>query len=356
MIRRPESTRVHRVKPLRRIVAAAVDRRHAEEIASLRSTVADQAAELDRLRAMLDHHTAWLEDHGRALRDGDARTTTVEAKQEAIETRQEALDGWLDSHDTAFEGLHLRTENLEAARDVRTFTHWLDRHELTATPKISIVLPTHNRATLLPRAVASVQAQRYENWELVIVDDASADSTPKVIAGFEDPRVRSIRVEHGGVCAARNAALAEATGDVVTYLDDDNTMHPLWLKALAWAFGEHPGITAAYGGFVIDDIGGLPTLFLRRYDRETLLRENLADIGAVAHLAGLPEARFDESLVEMGDWDLLLALTAERAPLVVPAISCYYSTTSGDRLSHGPTYDADFAAIRRKHSGTEDRS
>ncbi len=339
-------------------MAAALDRRHAEngEIAALRSAIADQAAEIQRLRAVLEHHNAWLEDHGGALRDGDARTTTVEARQAALDTRQEALDGWLKSHDTAFEGLHLRAGSLEAARDVRTFTHWLDQHELRATPKISIVLPTHDRAALLPRAVASVRAQRYPHWELVIVDDASSDATPKVIAGFEDPRIRSIRVEHGGVCAARNAGLAEVTGDVVAYLDDDNTLHPLWLKALGWAFGEHPEITAAYGGFVIDDIGGLPELFLRRYDRETLLRENLADIGAVAHRAGLPEARFDESLVEMGDWDLLLALTAEREPLVVPAISCYYTTTSGDRLSHGPTYDDDFAAIRRKHSGPEHRS
>ncbi|RSM63635.1 glycosyltransferase [Amycolatopsis sp. WAC 01376] len=346
------------MRRLRRIVAAALDRRHAEngEIAALRSAIADQAAEIQRLRAVLEQHNAWLEDHGGALRDGDARATTVEARQAALDARQETLDGWLKSHDTAFEGLHLRAESLEAARDVRTFTHWLDQHELRATPKISIVLPTHDRAALLPRAVASVRAQRYPHWELVIVDDASSDSTPKVIAGFEDPRIRSIRVEHGGVCAARNAGLAEVTGDVVAYLDDDNTLHPLWLKALAWAFGEHPEITAAYGGFVIDDIGGLPELFLRRYDRETLLRENLSDIGAVAHRAGLPEARFDESLVEMGDWDLLLALTADREPLVVPAISCYYTTTSGDRLSHGPTYDDDFAAIRRKHSGPEHRS
>ncbi|MFI9451766.1 glycosyltransferase family 2 protein [Amycolatopsis sp. NPDC052450] len=346
------------MRRLRRIVAAALDRRHAEngEIAALRSAIADQAEEIERLRAVLEHHNAWLEDHGGALRDGDARATTVEARQAALDARQETLDGWLKSHDTAFEGLHLRAGSLEAARDVRTFTHWLDQHELRATPKISIVLPTHDRASLLPRAVASVRAQRYPHWELVIVDDASSDSTPKVIAGFEDPRIRSIRVEHGGVCAARNAGLAEVTGDVVAYLDDDNTLHPLWLKALAWAFGEHPEITAAYGGFVIDDIGGLPELFLRRYDRETLLRENLADIGAVAHRAGLREARFDESLVEMGDWDLLLALTADRDPLVVPAISCYYTTTSGDRLSHGPTYDDDFAAIRRKHSGPEHRS
>ncbi|MFI6304736.1 glycosyltransferase family 2 protein [Amycolatopsis thailandensis] len=339
------------MRRLRRIVAAATDRRHAEngEIAELRSALADQAAEIERLRAVLEHHTAWLEDHGGALRDGDARTTTVEAKQEALGSRQEALDGWLESHDTAFEGLHLRTGQLEAARAVQTFTQWLEPLELAAAPKISVVLPTHDRAALLPRAIASIRAQRYGNWELIVVDDDSSDSTPKILAALDDPRIRTIRVAHNRVSAARNAALAEATGDVVAYLDDDNTMHPLWLKALAWAFGEHPEITAAYGGYVIDDVEGLPRLLLKPYSREALLKENLADTGAVAHRAGLEEARFDESLVEMDDWDLLLSLTAERDPLVVPAISCFYSTAAPNRLSHGPTYDADFAAVRRKH-------
>ncbi len=351
MIRGSGSTRVHRVKRLRRTVAAAVDRRHEDSdlIAELRSVVAAQAAELERLRAKLEHHNAWLEDHDRALRDGDARTTTVEAKQEAIGSRQEALDGWLGGHDTAFEGLHLRTGRLEAARAVQTFTQWLEPLELAATPKISVVLPTHDRAGLLPRAIESVLAQRYENCELIVVDDASSDATPKVLAALEDPRIRTIRVAHNRVSAARNAALAVATGDAVAYLDDDNTMHPLWLKALAWAFGEHPEITVAYGAYVIDDVEGLPELLLKPYSREALLKENLADTGAVAHRAGLPEARFDESLVEMDDWDLLLSLTADREPLVVPAISCFYSTAAPDRLSHGPSHDADSAAVRRKH-------
>ncbi|MFC3451030.1 glycosyltransferase family 2 protein [Amycolatopsis speibonae] len=339
------------MKRLRRTVAAAVDRRHedSDELAELRSVVAAQAAELERLRAVLEHHNAWLEDHGRALRDGDARITTVEAKQEALGSRQEALDGWLESHDTAFEGLHLRAGQLEAARAVQTFTQWLEQLELAATPKISVVLPTHDRATLLPRAIESVRAQRYQNWELVIVDDDSSDSTPKVLAALDDPRIRTIRVAHNRVSAARNAALAEATGDVVAYLDDDNTMHPLWLKALAWAFGEHPEITAAYGGYVIDDVEGLPRLLFKPYSREALLTENLADTGAVAHRAGLAEARFDESLVEMDDWDLLLGLTVGQDPFVVPAISCFYSTAAPNRLSHGPTHDADLAAVRRKH-------
>lgn len=340
----------------------------AEELARLRAVVEEQAKTIEALVASREHMTHWLTDHGRAIEDhsrglGDhgKEFSGINERISALEPLKEALqhnNDWLEGHTTALTGLHLRAAELESAESMRVFTRWLAQIELSAGPKISVIMPTHDRAGLLPRAVASVLAQAYGNWELVIVDDASSDETPKVIAGFEDQRVRSIRTAHGGVCAARNAGLDVATGDVITYLDDDNTMHPLWLKALAWAFGRHPEVDAAYGGFVIDDIarvhrgagGSLPKLMLRPYSRELLLKENLADISAVGHRAGLPAARFDESLREMGDWDLLCALTADREPMVIPAIACFYSTDAPNRLSNGPTYEADFAKVRQKHS------
>jgi len=76
---------------------------------------------------------------------------------------------------------------------------------------------------------------------------------------------------------------------------------------------------------------------------------NIADIGCIAHRAGLPEARFDESLREMGDWDLFLRLTRDAPPLALPAIACYYTTDAPNRLSSGPTFQADLAAVRSKN-------
>ena len=58
-------------------------------------------------------------------------------------------------------------------------------------------------------------------------------------------------------------------------------------------------------------LGAMPQTFLHEWSREALRRDNLADMGAIAHRAGLPGAWFDEALREMGDWDLLLRLTAE---------------------------------------------
>lgn len=272
-----------------------------------------------------------------------------------------SLDGheaWLRDHSTALEGIHHRLESLERTNSVQVFMEWITRARLATTPRVSVIMPTHNRVGYLPAAIASVQAQTYPLWELVIIDDASHDSTSELLATVDDPQIRVLRIPHGGCCAARNAGLDAATGELIAYLDDDNLMHPAWLKSVVWAFEQRPDIDVLYGAFVLDDVarvnrqgaGSLPTMILRSYDRQTLLTENLADISAIAHRAGLPGARFDESLIEMGDWDLLCSLTADRDPLVLPAIACFYTTDAPGRLSGGPTYHADHDTVRRKHT------
>jgi hypothetical protein len=334
----------------------------AEELAAAgRDKVAslDKAAH-DRARAEADQWQA-LAVHGQALKDQDQELHDLRDRVAGLEPLLAANDDLchrVANHGWVLEELRHRVAILERAHSVQVFTGWIEQVRLTRTPAISVVMPTHNRAALLPRAVASVQAQHYADWELVIVDDDSHDETPQVLASLADPRIRSLRIPHGGVCAARNAGLHAASGEVIAYLDDDNWMHPLWLKSVAWALGHHPDVDVVYGGFVIDDVervnrlgaGSLPRLTLEPYDRATLLRGNLADIGAIAHRAGLPGARFDESLIEMGDWDLLCALTAERDPMVLPAIACFYSTDAPNRLSGGPTFHADYATVRDKHA------
>lgn len=240
-------------------------------------------------------------------------------------------------------------------------TGWVEQAAVDPAPLVSVILPTHNRAALLPRAVASVRAQAYPTWEIVLVDDGSTDDTPAVVEGLQNAlgpdRLRSLRTsQSGGACAARNHALASAKGSLIAYLDDDNTLHPLWLKVVAWAFAQRPDVDVVYGGIVIDDLrrvnrhdaGALPSYHLSEFDRARLASTNLADMGAIAHRRGLTEARFDETLREMGDWDLLIRITREKAPLVLPAIACFYHTDSPNRLSGGPTFEADELRVRTR--------
>src|SRR5690349_15468262 len=96
-------------------------------------------------------------------------------------------------------------------------------------PRVSIVVPTRNRAADLPDALASVLVQTFADWECIVVDDGSTDGTLEVVshAARADPRVRSVRREPGGSHAgARNAGLALARGDYVAFLDDDDRWLP----------------------------------------------------------------------------------------------------------------------------------
>jgi GT2 family glycosyltransferase len=97
---------------------------------------------------------------------------------------------------------------------------------------VSVIIPTHDRAHLLPRAVESALHQTHRAVEIVIVDDGSTDGTPEVVARrwASDPRVRYIRQENAGVAGARNCGISRAQGRFVAFLDSDDTWVPWKLE------------------------------------------------------------------------------------------------------------------------------
>jgi glycosyltransferase involved in cell wall biosynthesis len=88
-----------------------------------------------------------------------------------------------------------------------------------------VTLPTWNRLPLLRKAIDSVLAQTYRDFELIIADDGSTDGTRDYLEAIDDPRVRPIRLEHHGLTSARSAALRHVRGEWVAFLDSDD----LWL-------------------------------------------------------------------------------------------------------------------------------
>lgn len=106
-------------------------------------------------------------------------------------------------------------------------------------PKISVILPTYNRASLLPRAIKSVLNQTFENIELVIVNDASTDNTDEVIKSFNDKRIVYIKhKENKGPFAALNTGFDTVKGKYVIGLPDDDEFLPDALKTIADKFDE----------------------------------------------------------------------------------------------------------------------
>jgi glycosyltransferase involved in cell wall biosynthesis len=92
---------------------------------------------------------------------------------------------------------------------------------------VSIVIPTFNNGRYLGRAIQSVFDQTYKNWEVIIIDNHSADNTDEVMANFSDPRLRYIKIKNNGVIAvSRNAGLRNAKGEWIAFLDSDDWWKP----------------------------------------------------------------------------------------------------------------------------------
>ena len=123
-----------------------------------------------------------------------------------------------------------------------------------AEPLVSIVLPTYNRASWLDRAVQSCAGQRYQNWELIIVDDCSADETPEKIAGYADPRIRSIRNERNRkIPGSLNAGFALARGEYFTWTSDDNCFRREAIGEMVAALEADPGVGLVYANYTTID-------------------------------------------------------------------------------------------------------
>lgn len=99
---------------------------------------------------------------------------------------------------------------------------------------LSIIIPSFNRAHSLPAAIESVLNQTYDNWELIIIDDGSTDSTAGVIEKYKnDTRVRYYYQDNLGVSAARNLGATKARGKYLIFLDSDDSFKPGLVQRLA---------------------------------------------------------------------------------------------------------------------------
>ncbi len=98
---------------------------------------------------------------------------------------------------------------------------------VSASPLVSVIIPSYNRPDEVPRAVRNALNQSYQNIEVIVVDDGSRLPVREVLEGCEDPRLRVVRQENKGVSAARNLGVRVARGDVLAFHDDDDFWAPV---------------------------------------------------------------------------------------------------------------------------------
>lgn len=117
---------------------------------------------------------------------------------------------------------------------------------------MSIVLPTYNSSRFLQEAVESIINQSYQRWELLIVDDASTDGTPRLLASLvaRDPRIRSIRnAQNRKLPASLNEGFAHVTGELLTWTSNDNAHRPEAIALLVEFLASHPDVDIVYSDY-----------------------------------------------------------------------------------------------------------
>jgi glycosyltransferase involved in cell wall biosynthesis len=200
--------------------------------------------------------------------------------------------------------------------------------------RVSVVIPTYNRGKVLTRAVDSVLAQRYRDWELIVVDDGSTDDTQQRLALYAERRLRVIvRPENGGVAAARNAGIAAAEGELVAFLDSDDQWLPNALESLVAGIERGPAAPKAVTSGFYFNRSGSPRLVPRHPSSRGDWFLRLLDGCPIAAGSALLVRRecfetvggFDESLRRMEDWDWLLRfMEAHRFDVVPDLLAIVY--------------------------------
>jgi tetratricopeptide (TPR) repeat protein len=184
----------------------------------------------------------------------------------------------------------------------------------TDLPLVSVIIPTHNRSKLLRVAVESVLAQTYPNIEAIVVDDGSTDDTVVVMAQYAG-RVTYLKQTNQDVAAARNAGIRAASGEYLTFLDDDDLILPTKIERQVQVLASRPIVGLVHCGYYhIDEAGN-------RVDKVVFLPEGevLKELVCRNFIwAGAPLLRrqciervgpFDEEIPAISaDWDMWLRI------------------------------------------------
>jgi glycosyltransferase involved in cell wall biosynthesis len=216
--------------------------------------------------------------------------------------------------------------------------------ERTSSPAVSICIPAHNAARFLPLAIESALAQEFQDFELVVVDNASTDETRDVCDRYRDPRFRYEFEAEAGQARAWNRCVEEARGKYVVLLHADDELRPGYLTRALAVLEDHEDVGLVHCATQHVDENGAPLQLQRLFDRDlidrddTTLRRLLIE-GCVINPAGVivrtdiygAVGGFTDQVVWGVDWHMWLRIALERptAYLAEPLALYRQHTSSG---------------------------
>src|SRR5919199_6245537 len=199
-------------------------------------------------------------------------------------------------------------------------------------PLISVIIPAYNAEKTIKQTIESVLNQTFSDFEIIVINDGSEDSTLDIVSSIPDPRIQVFSYPNAGPQKSRNRGWGNASGEYVSFLDADDLWTPDKLEAQLKALQENQKAAVAYswtdyidessqllkrGGYMTVNGDVFPQLllidFIANGSNPLIRRQALIEVGG-----------FDESLTAAEDWDMWLRLAARYHFVAVPAPQILY--------------------------------
>lgn len=226
-----------------------------------------------------------------------------------------------------------------------------------AHPRVSVVIPTYNRASTLKRAIQSVLSQSFTDLELLVVDDASTDATADVIKNFSDPRLRYLPSrERLGVSRARNLGINNAQGELVAFQDSDDEwrVEKLARQVSAYDAGGSDIVLVVCGDLVMNQysmsyLGVASDDAVVDVTAMTVLRIPPCPCWMASKSALIKTGGFDDQLNCFEDWELSLRLSEHGRVLMVNEPYTLRQKTPNSLFSTEKNYIPNLKRILGRH-------
>jgi glycosyltransferase involved in cell wall biosynthesis len=208
-------------------------------------------------------------------------------------------------------------------------------------PRISVIIPTYNRADLVGETIESVLRQTFDDFEIIIVDDGSTDATKEVVRRF-DGSIKYLYQENHGRCYARNKGFEASSGDYVCFLDSDDVLNPRMIERqvsllesksdLGFVYSDYQFINRAGEILPKPEIYSAHPLRRGKIFQFLICLDFIPSPSAVLARRGCINATglFDPSLNNAEDWDWLLRMTSVYETDYVPEPLCLIRKHDGN--------------------------
>ncbi|AFL85076.1 glycosyl transferase [Belliella baltica DSM 15883] len=227
---------------------------------------------------------------------------------------------------------------------------------------LSTICPCYNLAHYLEAAIKSVQAQTFQDWELIIIDDGSEDHTFEIAQNYAktDARIKLIHQENKGLSAARNAGIRQATGEFLHFLDADDLIFPTAYQVIYQKSQKELNTVlwiSSYSYFDQDDFH-THTFSEKHLHAIDFIQTNQAPPVAhflkremIQHIGG-----FDEQLKSCEDWDLWLRVAKSDAQIkTIPNLLARYRYVSGSMSRNAKIMYFSLSTVTQRAVRTDDR-